>query len=643
MAQGEQIKEITAKLEQGVIDLFESGKYAEYLRTMSRFHHYSTRNTLLIYQQLPSAKLVASFNSWKNNFNRYVKKGEHGIKIFAPIGGKGKDIEVEKLDPATKQPVLDENGLPVMERLSPTSNLQMRFKMVTVFDYQQTEGEELPELAATLAGEVERYDLFMDALRAVSPLPIVFESMSDKDGYCAFGDRIGVREGMSQIQTVSAVVHEITHAKLHDKNAVAENGSIPKDRRTEEVEAESCAFSTLAYYGIDTGANSFGYIAEFARNRELKELKSSLDTIRKMTAELIDGIDAKYREIAKERGVDLTVTAPPDTAAAEMSAEQNYNMLDGVINNEQPKAETADNSPQNEEAAKSPAKPDILAAYARNAEARDPRQIGETILMTLLFEDGNLNRAGKRSRVKVESPIGKYEMFSRDEGTPPYQTNYLYTMTASGRLAELGESERLKELTEARLDAHILAIAAAFDKQLAEPNVWADFTASAFLDRICEAEAHNVPVRELREAERQSERELQKEQDKQYAAEKREIFNARVDEIAKAIGSGGSINVAYDAREYDGKNPILELFRRYGVELPLRTQGWINTTLAAITPDGYSRYTKVGGKKRGESERFGECLVKLKNAVKLTSIQQKRGIAARATAHEKNNCKTEIK
>jgi hypothetical protein len=526
-----QVKEITAKLESGVKDLFESDKYAEYLKTVSRFHGYSTRNTLLIHLQYPTAKRVAGYSSWKNNFGRQVKKGEYGIKIFAPIASKGKDIEVEKLDPATNKPVLDEHGQPVMERLSPTSNLQMRFKVVTVFDESQTDGEPLPELAETLTGDLERYELFMDALRAVSPLPIVFEPMSGQDGYCKFGDKIGIRDGMSQIQTVCAVVHEVTHARLHDKNVIAENGTESKDHRTEECEAESCAFSVLAYYGIDTGANSFGYIAEYAKNRELKELKASLDTIRKATAELIDGIDARYRELAKERGIDLTAAAPPSTAAVEMTVEQNYNMIDGIINNEPPKAEEAAKSPsamseptQAEPTPPEPenrAAPDILAAYARNAEVRDPRQIGETILMTLLFEDGNLNRAGKRSRVKVEPPIGKYEIFSRDEGTLLHQTNYLYTMTASGRLAELGESERLKDLTETRLDEYILSIAAQFEKQLAAPTEWADFTAAAFLDRIGEAEAHNVPVRELREAERQAERELQKERDKQEAAERR--------------------------------------------------------------------------------------------------------------------------
>ncbi|GHU89237.1 hypothetical protein FACS1894202_06970 [Clostridia bacterium] len=651
----EQIREITAKLEQGVMELFESGKYEDYLRTMSRFHRYSTRNVLLIHQQYPDATLVAGFNTWRNNFNRRVKKGEHGIRIFAPIPSKVHNIGAEEIDPTKNQTVLDDFGQPIMERFSPAST-QVHFKVVTVFDAKQTEGDPLPELAETLTGDVERYELFMDALRAVSPLPIVFEPMNDKDGYCAFGDKIGIREGMSQIQTVSAVVHEMTHSLLHDRNSLDEGAEV-KDRRVRECEAESCAYSTLSYFGIDTGANSFGYLLEWAKSRELKELKASLDVIRKTTAELIDSIDTKYRELAKERGIDLSVVTD------EIGAEQNYNMIDGVINNTPPIATTetpiTEETPETgaaAQAAKSPAATnepaqdepenraasDILAPYVRNAEVRDPRPIGETILMTLLFEDGNLNRTGKRSRVKVEPPIGKYEMFSRDEGTPPRQTNYLYAMTASGKLADLGETERLKDLTETQLDDYIIRLDAAFAKQLAAPTEWADFTAAAFLDRIGEAETHNVPVRELREAERQAEREAQREQDKQFAAERRGIFDSRVDEIAKAIENGGSINVAYDAREYDGKNPVLELFRFYGVELPLRTQGWINTTLAAITAQGYSRYTKVGGKKRGESERFGECLDALKKAVKLMPIEQKREQFSQQTPQRREKTKMSI-
>jgi hypothetical protein len=628
MAQTDQIKEITAKLEQGVIDVFNSDQYVDYLRTISRFHKYSTRNVMMIHQQMPSATLVASFLSWQKNFNRHVKKGEHSIKIFAPIANraKDKDVDMEVIDPVTKQPVLDERGQPVTERMTPTSALQMKFKVVSTFDVSQTEGDPLPELAATLTGDVARFELFMDALRAVSPLPIVIEPMTDQDGYCRYGDKIGIREGMSEVQTVSAVVHELAHAKLHDRALLAENEKAP-DNRTAEVQAESVSFVVNNFFSIDTGANAAGYVAEWSRNRELKELKASLDVIRKASAELIDAIDAKYRELAKERGIDLTVAAPP-TAAAEMSAEQNYNMVDGIINNEPPKVEPeAAQTELSQAAPTEPEKPDysaysaILEGYARNAEVRDTRQIGLTILMPLLFEDGNLNRENKRSRVKVEPPIGKYEMFSRDEGTPPHQTNYLYMMTACGKLADLGEAERIKDLTEARLDDFILRNAAAFEKQLTEPAEWVDYTAAALLNHMDEAEAHNAPVKAMREARSQAEREARIERDKQLAAEKLAIFDARVDEIAKAIENGGNISVAYDAGAYEGKNPVLDLFRLYGVNLPLRTQGWVNNRLAEIKGESYSFYTRNGGK---ASSAFMDSYQRLKRAVKLTPIEQKR-------------------
>ncbi|GHV47660.1 hypothetical protein FACS189499_05550 [Clostridia bacterium] len=555
MADTTQIKEITAKLEQGVKDLFESDKYAKYLQTMSRFHAYSTRNTILIHLQNPEAKRVGGFRFWQKEFNRHVKKGEHGIKIFAPVANKSKDIEVEKLDPVTKLPVLDENGQPVIERLSPVSNLQIRFKLVTVFSEEQTEGDALPELAETLTGDVERYELFMDALRAVSPLPIIIKEMpSDMDSTCYFGDRIAIRMGMSEVQTVSAVIHELTHAVLHDRDSLAEGEQLP-DTRTSEVQAESVSFVTNSHFLIDTSANAWGYIAEWSRGKELKELNASLDIIRKTSAKLIDAIDKQYHALAKERGIDLSVVTD---AANEVSAEQNYNMIDGIINNEPPKNEKTNELSKTEmtnelSKTKTQNTPDILAAYGKNAKAHDSRHIGETI-------------------------------------------------------------------------------SAAFEKQLSAPTEWADFTAAAFLNRIAEAEKHNVPVRELRESERQYERELQKESEKRLVKEKREIFDDRVDKIAKAIETGGNISVAYDEGEYDGKNPVLDLFRLYGVALPLKTQGWVNKRLAEIKGDSYSFYTSNGGK---ASSAFMDALHRLIKEVKLTPIEQKRYEKNKTTEEQK--------
>ena len=233
-----QVKEITARLEQGVQNLFSSDQFTEYLKTMSRFHKYSTRNTVLIHMQRPDATLVAGYRSWETKFGRHVKKGEKAIKILAPVPFTKRE-EKEKLDPTTNQPILGEDGLPVVEY---TERQLARFKVTHVFDAKQTDGKPLPTLVQDLTGNVEQYEAFMDALRAVSPLPIEFEPMDEnQDGYCRYGEKIGIREGMSEIQTVCAVIHEITHAKLHDIESLRlmDETAEPKDRRTEEIEAEA--------------------------------------------------------------------------------------------------------------------------------------------------------------------------------------------------------------------------------------------------------------------------------------------------------------------------------------------------------------------------------------------------------------------
>ena len=310
MADNDQVKEITAKLEQGIQDLFQSETYADYLKTMSRFHRYSTRNTLLIHMQRPDASYVAGFRAWQDKFKRNVKKGEKAIKIFAPAPFIVKK-EMEKIDPDTQRPIIGTDGKPVREEIEIRA---ARFKIANVFAYEQTEGEPLPALAQDLTGDVEQYGAFLDALRSASPLPIFFEDLPpDTDGLCRFGKNIAIREGMSEAQTVSAVIHEITHAKLHDLEILKENEEKPKDRRTQEVEAESVSYAVNQYFGIDTGANSFGYIAEWSRGRDLKELNASLDTIRKTAAELIDAVDERLQELIKERGLEVnTETAPAE-------------------------------------------------------------------------------------------------------------------------------------------------------------------------------------------------------------------------------------------------------------------------------------------------------------------------------------------
>lgn len=407
----EQLREITDGIEQGIKELFESEKYMRYLSVMSRFHRYSVNNTMLIYMQKPDATLVAGYNKWKDQFERHVKKGEHGITIIAPTPYK-KKIEEQKLDPDTKAPILDKDGKIVTEEKE--IEIPM-FRPVKVFDVSQTDGKPLPELASSLSGNVPNYEAFMEALRRSAPVPITFEAMAaDTDGYfSADHQKIAIRQGMSEVQTVSATVHEIAHSKLHnqkkiqiandeqyqeielfDKSGLFSNGRIVrdnlpegvycydlrgsdydpgepvcveeqvvvnhagsvllteplelaedgrlmlteeeglnfvggfstltqflqeqrKDRHTEEVEAESISYAVCKYFGIETGENSFGYIASWSQGKELKELRASLETINKTSGTLISDIERHYKEICKERGIDLHAKAEPETAPIE--------------------------------------------------------------------------------------------------------------------------------------------------------------------------------------------------------------------------------------------------------------------------------------------------------------------------------------
>ena len=323
----ERLQQITAGIEQGIKELFESEKYMRYLSVMSRFHRYSVNNTMLIYMQKPDATLVAGYNKWKNQFERHVKRGEHGITIIAPTPFK-KKIEEQKLDPDTKAPILDAEGKAVMEEREVEIPM---FRPVKVFDVSQTDGKPLPELASTLSGNVQNYEAFMEALRRSAPVPLSVEPMvANMDGYFSPDrQRIAIRAGMSEVQTVSAAVHEIAHSKLHNyakaqEEAVRAGDKEPpkkKDRNTEEVEAESISYAVCQYYGIQTGENSFGYIANWSQGKELPELRASLETINKAAGELIADIDRHYKVICKERGIDLAAqseqTVPQQEAASE--------------------------------------------------------------------------------------------------------------------------------------------------------------------------------------------------------------------------------------------------------------------------------------------------------------------------------------
>ena len=389
----ERLQEITAGIEQGIKDLFESEKYAHYLSVMSKFHRYSVNNTMLIYMQRPDATLVAGYNKWKNQFGRHVKKGEHGITIIAPTPYK-KKIEEMKRDPDTQAPILDADGKAVMEEKE--IEIPM-FRPVKVFDVSQTDGKPLPELASKLSGTVPHYEAFLEALRRSAPVPIEFEALNaNLDGYFSSDQqRIAIREGMSEVQTISAAVHEVAHSKLHDpqkyeaepawkivmvseggtkkdyrldfateaeaEQAAAEDGwrfvdenrfewrleveedrtaakQAAKNRNTEEVEAESISYAVCQYFGIQTGENSFGYIASWSEDKELKELRASLETINKTSGELIDNIERNYKEICKERGIDLAAASQQSAAqfpGAKEQALDEYPMPDPALSEEE--------------------------------------------------------------------------------------------------------------------------------------------------------------------------------------------------------------------------------------------------------------------------------------------------------------------
>ena len=304
----DRLKEITASIEDGIKELFQSETYAQYLQTMSRFHHYSVNNQVLIHMQKPDATLVAGFNKWKNQFGRNVIKGEHGIKIIAPTPFK-KKIEQGKLDPDTQLPMLDEDGKIITEEK--TIQIPM-YKPVTVFDVSQTEGKLLPQLAHDLSGNVANYDVFMEALRRSSPVPISVEVMGGgMDGYFDLEHQdIAIRKGMSEVQTVSAVIHEMAHALLHNRTKDTEEKTPEISRSTEEVQAESISYAVCAYYGIATGDNSFGYIASWSKDKTLPELRESLEVISKTADGLINDIDGHYAEILKEREAELIAAEP---------------------------------------------------------------------------------------------------------------------------------------------------------------------------------------------------------------------------------------------------------------------------------------------------------------------------------------------
>ena len=330
----DRMREIVDSIENGIKELFESDKYQQYLSTMSRFHRYSVNNTMLIYMQRPDATHVAGFNKWRDQFGRNVLKGEKGIRIIAPTPYK-KKVEEIKTDPETNAPMLDADGKAIIEEKEVRIPM---FKVVSVFDVSQTAGKPLPQLAADLSGNVQQYEVFMEALRRASPVPMEIKPVArDTDGFFSIkAQSITIRAGMSEVQTVCAAVHEIAHAKLHDyehMTELADGGEtilVPgeKSRNTEEVEAESISYAVCQYYGIETGENSFGYIATWSKGKELKELRASLETINKTASELITDIDRHFAEICKERGIDREDLAAAEQPSVEAQEVEKLYMVD---------------------------------------------------------------------------------------------------------------------------------------------------------------------------------------------------------------------------------------------------------------------------------------------------------------------------
>ena len=324
----QKVQEITEKLEQGIKELFESEKYKTYLNTMSKFHNYSFNNTMLIAMQKPDATLVAGFKAWQKNFDRHVKKGEKGIRILAPAPYKIKE-ERDKIDPVTQELLLDKDGNPQKEEVEITIPA---FRAVSVFDVAQTDGKPIPELAAKeLLSDVEGYQDMIRAVEAISPVPIELEEIAgDSKGYYdREAKRIAVQENMSESQTLKTMIHEVAHSKLHSKE-VEQDEQMRKDRNTKEVEAESVAYTVCQHFGIDTSDYSFGYIAGWSSGRDTKELRASMDTIRKTASELITGIEGQLHLLELEKEVvqkETEITA--DTELSNMQkAEKIINELE---------------------------------------------------------------------------------------------------------------------------------------------------------------------------------------------------------------------------------------------------------------------------------------------------------------------------
>ena len=294
----DRIKEIMGQIEHGIQDVFQSGRLDEYLRIMGKFRRYSLNNTMLIFLQCPNASYCAGYRMWQDEFGRYVKKGEKGIKILAPYTSR-KTVKVKKLDPVTQTPMMDTSGNAVMEEHTVQT---LRYRTVTIFDVTQTDGPPMPQLTAELTDNVQQYEIFMDALRRTSPVPIVIKPLPDDvDGlFSRETQSIILREGMGQLQTVCAALHEISHSRVHGGEEATAQSKAEK-----EITAEGTAMAVCGFYGLDTSANSIPYLSTWSSGKDVPELKACLNIIMEATDALITDIDRNLAQVCQERGIPV--------------------------------------------------------------------------------------------------------------------------------------------------------------------------------------------------------------------------------------------------------------------------------------------------------------------------------------------------
>ena len=431
----EKMKEITDRLEQGIQELFESDRFKEYLRVMSKFHNYSFNNTLLIAMQKPDATLVAGYNSWKNLFGRQVARGAKGIKVLAPSPYKIKK-EIDKIDPKTQKPVTDKDGNPVKEE---TEITVPAFKVVSVFDVSQTEGKELPSIGVDeLTVDVEQYADFFKAAELAAPVPVGFEKIeSGAKGYYSQTDkRIAINEGMSELQNLKTLIHETAHAKLHDidLNAPPEKQADRPDRRTREVQAEGIAYAVCQHYGLDTSDYSFSYVAQWSSGRELAELKASLETIRSTASELIKDIDKNFAELTKDK--EQAQAQENEPTPEEKQPEQEEKSEPTAEPPQEEKTDAAEptaDTPQEEKAApEEPAKEETQPEQSEEDNFPTPDPNGEPVVTIIWSEHSRFHDGETMSLSEANALIGNLDAaVTKEDGY--YKTKFRIDFVMDGQ------------------------------------------------------------------------------------------------------------------------------------------------------------------------------------------------------------------